>query len=307
MRLPNLSRLLLMRYLAALPALRKPPFVAWKHNWPLYICEASELALFMLSACAFSVFLFNPSWPASRIVPDPVVRRVLMSIAMGITAIAIIHSPMGKRSGAHFNPAITLTYFRLGKIGLWDAVFYVLFQFVGGVFGVATAAILLGRSLAIPAVDYAITVPGRSGQVPAFFAELFMALALMTVVLFLSNRVELASYVSVSVGILIALYTFFLAPISGVGINPARTTGSAFFAGVWTAGWLYFIAPLLGMFLAAEAYVQLKGVDCVLCAKLHPDSKLACPFNCRFPGHHRRVLRMHVETDHTVVNSQSRP
>lgn len=205
---------------------------------------------------------------------------------MGVTAVLIIHSPMGKRSGAHFNPAITLTYCRLGKIGLWDATFYIFFQFVGGVLGVAVAATIFGSSLSHPAVDYVVTVPGRYGIAAAFFAELLMATVLMTVILLLSNRVHLAIYVSYSVGLLIALYTFFFAPVSGFSINPARTAGSAFFANVWTAGWLYFVAPMLGMFSAAEVYARINGGDRVLCAKLHPDPSLPCPFVCHFPGHH---------------------
>jgi aquaporin Z len=275
-------------------ALNRSPFYELKRNWPLYVYEAIELALFMLSACAFTLFLFDPSWPAFHLFPSAIIRRAFMGIAMGITAVLIIHSPMGKRSGAHFNPAITLTYFRLGKIGLWDAVFYVFSQFIGGVVGVAVAATFFGSSLSKPAVNYLVTVPGRYGTAAAFVAELFMATVLMAVVLVLSNRAHLAIYVSYYVGALIALYTFFFAPVSGFSINPARTTGSAFFAGVWTAGWLYFVAPLLGMFIAAEVYVCINGDDRVLCAKLHPDPALPCPFLCHFPGH-RHMFDPHAK------------
>src|ERR1700733_15223181 len=235
-------------------AFNRPLFYALKHNWPLYACEATELALFMLSACAFTIFLFDPSWPASHWFPSGIIRRALMGISMGITGVLIIQSPLGKRAGGHFNPAITLTYFRLGKIALWDAVFYVFFQFIGGILGVAVATTIFRSSLSKPTVNYLVTVPGRYGTAAAFFAELFMATVLMAVVLVLSNRAYLAGYVSYYVGVLIALYAFFFAPVSGFSINPARTTGSAFFAGVWTAGWLYFVAPLLGMFTAAEVY-----------------------------------------------------
>src|ERR1700722_11431562 len=275
-------------------AFNRPLFYALKHNWPLYACEATELALFMLSACAFTIFLFDPSWPASHWFPSGIIRRALMSIAMGITAVLIIQSPMGKRSGAHFNPAITLTYLRLGKIKLWDAVFYVLFQFIGAVLGVAVAAAILGSSLSKPAVNYVVTVPGPYGTAAAFLAELFMAGLLMTLVLLLSNRVRLASYVSYVVGAVIVFCVFFFAPVSGFSINPARTTGSAFFAGVWTAGWLYFVAPLLGMFAAAEVYVRINRDDRVLCAKLHPDNSFPCPFPCHFPGH-RHMLPPHAQ------------
>ena len=274
-----------LRYLTSVQASDKPLFSVLKRNWPLYIYEAIELGLFMIYACAFTLVFFDPSSPAFHLFPSAFVRRIFMAFAMGLTAILIIHSPMGKRSGAHFNPVITLTYLRLGKISLCDAAFYVVFQFIGGICGVAIAAAVFGNSLSRPAVEYAVTVPGRYGIVAAFFAELFMAIVLMAVVLLLSNTARLAIYVSYSVGVLIALYTFFFAPISGFSINPARTTGSALFAGVWTAGWLYFVAPLMGMLSAAEVYTRL-GVNArVLCAKLHPDPALPCPFLCSFPGH----------------------
>lgn len=258
---------------------------AFKRNWRLYIFEGIELAIFMISACVSTVFLFDPAYLMPHILPSAVVRRVLMGIAMGITAVFIIRSPMGKRSGAHFNPAITLTYFRLGKIDAWDAFFYVVFQFLGGIFGVAISVLLLGKSLADPTVRYAVTAPGLYGTAAAFFAELFMATVLMGVVLWLSNRPSVASLTSYFVGILIALDVLFFAPVSGFSINPARTTGSAVFANVWTAEWLYFIAPLLGMMVAAEVYLRVYGADRILCAKLHPDPKYPCPFHCHYPFH----------------------
>jgi aquaporin Z len=258
---------------------------AFERNWHLYLFEGIELTIFMISACVSTVVLFDPSYPAIHLIPNAVFRRILMGVAMGITAVLIIRSPMGKRSGAHFNPAITLTYFRLGKIAISDAAFYVASQFIGGVFGVAVSALLLGKSLARPTADYAVTAPGRYGTPAAFCAELFMAALLMGVVLWLSNRPSLANLTSYFVGILIALYVLFFAPVSGFSINPARTTGSAIFADVWTAEWLYFVAPLLGMMISAEIYLRIFGADRVLCAKLHPDPKYPCPFLCHYPFH----------------------
>ena len=116
-----------------------------------------------------------------------------------------------------------------------------------------------------------------------------MAILLMAVVLWTSNQPRLAHLTSYFVGVLIANYVFFFAPISGFSVNPARTTGSAVFARIWTALWVYFSAPLLGMFAAAEIFVRTSGKENVLCAKLHPDPSYLCPFLCHFPGHrHRR-------------------
>jgi aquaporin Z len=189
---------------------------------------------------------------------------------------------------------------------LADAAFYVFFQFIGGVLGVAVAATIFRGSLSKPGVNYLVTVPGRYGTTAAFFAELFMAAVLMAVVLVLSNRVHVASYTSYFVGVLIALYAFFFAPVSGFSINPARTTGSAFFAGVWTAGWLYFVAPLLGMLAAAEIYLRVTGEDHVLCAKLHPNSAFPCPFLCRFPGH-RHKLHPHADDNGPLARGTDTP
>ena len=259
--------------------------IALRLHWPVYLYEGIELAIFMISACAFDVLLFGSHSPSLALLPSAAVRRLLMGLSMGITAMLLIHSPMGKRSGAHFNPAITLTYFFLRRIAGRDATFYILAQFLGGVAGVDLSALWLQSHLSQPSVDFVITVPGIGGVAGAFAAELFMATVLMAMVLWSSKRPRFASYTGYGVGVLIACYVFLFAPVSGFSINPARTTASACFAGVWTSLWIYFAAPLLGMSLAAILYVRRYGAAGVLCAKLHADPHVLCPFLCYSPGH----------------------
>lgn len=258
---------------------------ALRLHWRLYVFEALELAAFMLSACAFAVLLFEPNSSAARLIPNAVARQALFALAMGATATLIIKSPMGKRSGAHFNPACTLTYLRLGKISKPDAYFYMASHFVGAVLGVAVGVLLFGGELASPGVDYVVSVPGVYGTAAAFLAELFMAIVFMSVALWTSNRPALAGWTAYFIGGLIALYLVAFGAVSGVGLNPARSIGSALFADVWTAIWVYVTAPVLGMLIAAEGYVRLCGSDRVLCAKFEPDNIHVCPFLCRFPGH----------------------
>src|SRR5258705_13978491 len=86
---------------------------ALKAHWPEYLMEALELGIFMILACTFSVLLFHPASPVSKNINNDLLTRALMRVAMGSTAIAIIFSPLGKRSEAHFNPAVTLTNSRL--------------------------------------------------------------------------------------------------------------------------------------------------------------------------------------------------
>src|SRR5262249_28002311 len=106
-------------------------------------------------------------------------RRVLMGVAMGVTGVAIVYSPWGRHSGAHINPCLTLTFFRLGKVAPADAFFYVLAQFVGGASGVTIAATALGSALADPAVNYVGPLPGDGGLAIAIAAEAAISFILM--------------------------------------------------------------------------------------------------------------------------------
>jgi aquaporin Z len=257
---------------------------ALKAHWPEYLMEASELCLFMISACAFAVLLFHPASPVTQGIQTEVIRRMLMGVAMGSTAVALIFSPLGKRSGAHFNPSVTLTFLRLGKIRAWDAVFYILFQFAGGIAGVVIASELLGMLISHQSVNYAATLPGPKGPATAFVAELTITFILMTVILTVSNTKQLDRWTGLFAGALVAIYISIESPLSGMSMNPARTFGSAFGAHQFTSLWIYFTAPPLGMLLAAEVYKRIKGSRAVACAKLHHYNDGRCIFRCNFQG-----------------------
>lgn len=255
---------------------------ALKHHWPEYLMEATELGLFMFFACAFSVLLYYPASPVAQMIDDGLLRRLLMGMAMGSTAIAIVFSPLGKRSGAHFNPSVTWTFFRLGKIGAWDAAFYTLFQFAGGIAGVMLASLTLGNLVAHRSVNYAATLPGPHGPTVAFFAEILISFILMSVVLAVSASKRWARWTGMFAGALVATYITIESPISGMSMNPARTFGSAVGADVWMSLWIYFVAPPLGMLLAAEVYRRLNAGRAVACAKLHHHNNQRCIFRCNF-------------------------
>lgn len=244
--------------------------------------EAAELGLFMISACLFTILLEHPGSPLHRALPDPFLRRALTGLAMGSTAAAIVFSPLGKRSGAHFNPAVTLTFWRLGKVAGSDALFYALSQFSGAVAGVAVAAALAGPRIAHPLVSYAATTPGEWGRAAAFLAEAAISFLLMSVVLRVSNSARLSRWTGLFAGALVALFITFEAPISGMSMNPARTLGSAIGAGAWSSLWIYFVAPPLGMLTAAEVYRLSAGARAVHCAKLHHDNGARCIFRCDY-------------------------
>jgi aquaporin Z len=203
-------------------------------------------------------------------------------MAMGLTALAIFYSPWGKRSGAHLNPSVTLTFFTLGKIEGRDALFYILAQFAGGIAGVGVASLLIGTALGHPAVNYAATMPGPSGPWVAFGAEFVISFLMMAAVLTFSNSKSFTRWTPVIAGTLVASYISIEAPLSGMSMNPARTLASSVWATSFEALWVYFTAPVLGMLLAARVYVSRRGAHWVFCAKLHHHNDQRCIFRCNY-------------------------
>jgi aquaporin Z len=253
-----------------------------KRHWPEYLIEAAGLGTFMISASVFVALIEHPDSAVRHAIGSEGLRTSLIGVAMGLTAIAITYSPWGKRSGAHINPAFTLTFFRLGKIEPADALFYILAQFVGATAGVLLSAAILGPWISHPTVNYVVTVPGTAGDAVAFGAETAISFGMMLMVLFVSNSRRLHRFTGLFAGALVATYIALESPISGMSMNPARTFGSAVSAHRYSSLWIYFTAPVLGMFLASFAYVALRSASRVYCAKYHHMNDQRCIFRCNF-------------------------
>src|ERR1043165_3827599 len=185
--------------------------------------EGGVLAAFMVSACVFGALYEFPQSPVHQAIMSRMLRRLLMGSSMGLTAVAIIYSPWGKQSGAHINPSVTATFFRLGKIKFWDAFFYIASQVIGAISGVLLVAQFLGREVSDPAVRYVVTVPGAHGIWIALLAEFVIAFIQMSVVLHVSNHHKFERFTGLFAGLLVATYITIEAPFSGMSMNPART------------------------------------------------------------------------------------
>ena len=244
--------------------------------------ESAELGLFMVSACLFTTILEYPASPARQLLPTPFVHHALIGVAMALTLLALIHSAWGQRSGAHMNPAMTLMFFRLGKLEPWDGAFYIAGQFLGGFAGVQLAFLFLGQRLAHRNVNFVVTQPGMLGAPVAFAAELLISFILASTVLITSNHKRLSKLTPYFAAALVATYITLEAPFSGMSMNPARTLGSALAAHAFRALWIYFTAPPIAMLLASEVYLRLRFASAVFCAKLNHHNQARCIFRCRF-------------------------
>jgi aquaporin Z len=245
-------------------------------HWQEYLAEALGLGLFMVAAGVVATVLDSPGSPMHSWVADADVRRALAGVAMGITAVGLIYSPWGKRSGAHMNPAVTLAFLHLGKIRPRDALSYIAAQFAGGLVGVLLVAGLMGDAFVDSPVSYAATMPGPAGVAVAFVAELVISFILLFAILIVAAHPRHSQRAGLVAGVLIALYISVEAPLSGMSMNPARSFASAAPGALWTSLWIYFVAPPLGMLLAARAYLALHRSRYAGCAKLVHDPAHRC-------------------------------
>jgi len=234
---------------------RRSPAAQLANHLPEYLFEALALGLFMVSAGLFTTaFEAQGSWLRAAI-PDGRIRRALVGVAMGLTAMGLIYSPWGRRSGAHMNPAVTLAFLRLKKIQALDVIPYILAQFVGGLIGVLAVRLLLGTAFTSQPVSWILTLPGSDGVLVAFIAEATLSAGLMYLVLGFSASRRYAALTGLVAGLLIASYVTLEAPLSGMSINPARSFASAAPAMHWQYLWIYFVAPILGMQVGAQLHL----------------------------------------------------
>ncbi len=253
-----------------------------KLHWPEYLVEAAGLAGFIIGAGLLTTLLEHPDSLVHQSVgrQPPLLRRVPLGLCMGAYIAGVVYSPWGQRSGAHINPAVTWTFFRLGKIKLWDALFYTLAQFAGAILAAQLMKAMLREWYAHPSVNYTVTVPGREtiGTELAFVAEFIISFVLMFVMLVAINSERLEKLAGLFAGLLIGVYLIVEAPFSGMSLNPARTFGSALAAGQWSGWWIYFTAPPLAMLLAGEVYRRLSKGQMKGCAKLYHCQDKHCIF-----------------------------
>lgn len=259
---------------------RQTPTDALLAGWHIYARDGALLAMFMLSACASVIVIEHPRSPVSSLVESDFLRRAMVGLAMGLTAVGLIYSPWGKRTGALMNPAMTLCFWRLGRIRTVDWVGYTVAQFAGGAMGVAIAAMMLGPLVRHPSVNFVATLPGPFGLFVAWIGEFVVALILISVVLTVNKIPALAMRTGFFAAGLVALFIAVEAPLSGMSLNPARTFGSSLAADLWTGWWIYLTAPPIGMLAGVELQRRLTRGHQRLCGKLVHSRTTACFIRC---------------------------
>jgi hypothetical protein len=217
----------------------------------------SALELILTSILLFGVttivrFVVGPS-PISRVFPQIHVEIPIVGAAVCVLLTGLIKSPLGKISGGHTNPAISLAMWRFGVFPAAGILPYVASQLLGSVLGVVAARAVWGRVVEQPPVLYAVIQPLPSwSAAPLFLAEAVgMAVIVFTVGYFLSIP-RLAPFVPWLVGILVGLGVAMLGTQTGGSLNPARQFGPAVISGHTDKLWVFLVAPMVGAEMATR-------------------------------------------------------
>jgi len=197
-------------------------------------------------------FVVSPA-PISRAFPQIHVELLIVGVGVGVLLTGLIKSPLGKLSGGHMNPAISLAMWRFGVFPGAGMLPYIAAQLLGSVLGVVGARAIWGRVVGRPPVLYALIEPAPVwSAAPLFLAEAVgMGVIVFTVGYFLSSP-RLAPFVPWVVGILIGLGIAMLGTQTGGSLNPARQFGPALVSGHTDKLWVFLLAPMAGAQVAAR-------------------------------------------------------
>lgn len=254
-----------------------------KNHWIEYGCEFFGTALLLFIGLSAVSLNFGAGSPVLQWIPSENVRRLLTGLIFAGGATAVVYSPLGLRSGGHINPAVTLSFYLLGRVKTPDAVLYAIAQCAGAVLG--TFFVMLAWRPLAESTAYGATMPAPGITLTAAFGlETAMTFALVLVILSIANTIRIARFTPLAAGSLVAALVYFEAPYTGTSVNPARSLGSAFFSGNFDHYWLYVSAPLAGAILATALYaLAVKFAHRVnLCAKLYHKPNYRCIFRCRY-------------------------
>jgi aquaporin Z len=244
-------------------------------NLPVYVCELAGTAIMLFLGITAVALMWAPGSPMP-VVPNPVMRRLITGILFAGAATLVVYSPLGQRSGGHINPAVTLAFWRAGKVPARDAVAYVIAQFAGALAGTLAAG-LAWREMT-PAIQYAATTPGAGySATAALVAETVITFLLVFTIFVCVNKPRIAPRTGLIAGALVALIVMIEAPVSGASLNPARTLGPAIVAPHYRDVWIYFVGPCLGALIAVAAYSR-QWESATVCAKLYHTERYPCPF-----------------------------
>jgi aquaporin Z len=247
-------------------------------------CELLGTLLLVLGGTTAVVAGFASASPLAHHLHGTHLRLLVVGFFFAGSGAAVTISPIGRRSGAHLNPAVTLAFFLKRHVSWHDLIGYVVAQLTGATAGAGLAVAIWRRHDSSPPVHYAITTPGHGVSVlTALVVEAAMTASLVLVIFGMLSSPRTARWTPLAVWVLVTVLVWRVATITGTSLNPARSLGPDWVAGYSTDAWVYVVAPLAGAALAVAGWDATTSRR-VLTAKLFHDSRYASVLKTRLPA-----------------------
>ena len=258
---------------------RQPAEGGW--HWGPWLCEFLGTAILLLGGLS-AVFLdFGPASPIAAHLPSPSARLLLTGLIFAGTGSLVALSPLGRLSGAHLNPAVTLAFWTQGKVHPHDLAGYVASQFLGALAATFCLRLIWGHTAR--ALHLGATQPGHGFTgLDAAILEMFMTAALILMIFFFTSTPATARWTPLGNWLLVATLVWQGAPYTGTSLNPARSLGPALLAPLLVHLWVYFAGPLAGSLLAVTVFAGFRN-STTLTAKLFHDPRYPSTLGSELP------------------------
>jgi aquaporin Z len=189
-----------------------------------------------------------------------------VALAFGLTVLTMAYA-VGHISGGHFNPAVTLGMYTARRIPTVDVTPYIIAQVLGAIAGAFVLYIIASGKVGFSLADgfasngYAAHSPGGYSLLACLVAEVILTFMFLMIILGITDRRAPQGFAPLAIGLALTLIHLISIPVTNTSVNPARSTGPALFAGGWAISqlWLFWVAPLIGAFLAGLVYPALSG------------------------------------------------
>ncbi|MDY0743072.1 aquaporin Z [Paucibacter sp. R3-3] len=191
-----------------------------------------------------------------------------VSLAFGLTVLTMAFA-IGHISGCHLNPAVSVGLWVGGRFPGSQLLPYIVAQVLGGL---AAGAVLLLIASGKAGFDvtagfasngYGEHSPGGYSMLAAAVCEVVMTAFFLIVIMGATDKRAPAGFAPIAIGLALTLIHLISIPVTNTSVNPARSTGVAFFAGGWAIEqlWLFWVAPIVGAVLGAGAYRAISGTE----------------------------------------------
>lgn len=211
----------------------------------LFASELLGTAIMMVAGVGAIYINFGEGSAIPTFIPSMQLRLALTGGCFGIGIIGVIHSPPGKRSGAHLNPAISIAFWMQKKLATWHLLLYMAAQCIGAFVGALIISRLLPE-LATSVRYGATSVSPQISSLAGFFLEFLLTAILVTMIFWMTSCPIRSKYTGLSVLVYLVVFVTIAGPLTGVGVNPARSIGPAILSGYCENLAVYIMGPILG-------------------------------------------------------------